>query len=76
MKLSLAITGNEDEGPNKMNSNFVIQFLAQPVTGNFAPRDKKATIRDGTSQSTNNHQAPRRKLLKIIVYTKIVIPNL
>lgn len=53
-----------------MNSNFVIQFLAQPISGDFAPRDKKATIRDGTSQSTNAHQNPPCKSMLTFIWEK------
>ena len=50
--------GNEDTNPNKLNANYVLQFLAQPETGLGRPQDARATIRDGTNTGRNQYQQP------------------
>ena len=42
-----------------MNTNFVIQFMAQPISGKGAHWDAKSMMRDGTSQSTQVYGGPK-----------------
>lgn len=63
--------GDEDNNPNKMNANFVIQFLAQPESGRGRAWDDKAKVRDGTSTNRNGYQKPPSKsnlILHIITH--------
>ena len=61
-----SIIGNEDTSPNKMNSNFVIQFMAQPVTGAGAAWDAKSILRDGVNTQTQGYKNPNSKCLNYI----------
>ena len=46
---------NTPEKPNKLNCNMVLQFMCQKDDGDDPD---KYTMRDGTSTSRNNYQAP------------------
>jgi len=51
-----------------MNTNFVIQFMAQPISGRGANYDRKSLMKDGTSQSTQVYGSPKGKTIRH-VYT-------
>ena len=54
--------GDEDTNPNKLNANFVIQFLVQPLTGKGSSwegvNQPKSQLRDGVSTNRNGYQKP------------------
>lgn len=45
--------GNEDNNPNKLNCDLIIQYTTEPVG---SETNKKFQMRDGTSTSTQNYQ--------------------
>jgi len=53
--------GNEDTNPNKLNANYVLQYLAQPISGRGGAMDARAQLRDGTNTAQNQHQQNNRE---------------